>query len=119
MTANDALDPVWKALSDSTRRSILDLLRDGPKRTTDIVNAFPALSRFGVMKHLDVLKEAQLVIAERDGRTVINRLNAVPLRRIYERWVSQFEDLWASQLLRIQEFAEDSQSPEKDESNGV
>ena len=103
---DDALDPVWKALSDPTRRAILDLLRSGPQRTTDIVVAFPELSRFGVMKHLDVLKEAELVIAERQGRVVLNRINAVPLRRIYERWVSRFEDVWASQLLRIQECAE-------------
>ena len=57
----DQLDPVWKALSDPTRRAILDLLRDGPRKTTEIVESFPHLTRFGVMKHLDVLREAQLV----------------------------------------------------------
>ena len=49
----DKLDPVWKALADPTRRSILDLLRDRPLTTTEIVDAFPHLTRFGVMKHLD------------------------------------------------------------------
>jgi DNA-binding transcriptional ArsR family regulator len=49
---DDDLDGVWKALSDNTRRSILDLLRQGPRTTTDIVEAFPHLSRFGVMKHI-------------------------------------------------------------------
>ncbi len=39
------LDDVWKALSDNTRRSILDLLRQGPRTTTEIVGAFPHLSR--------------------------------------------------------------------------
>ena len=55
------LDHVWKALADPTRRQILDVLRDGPRLTTEIVEQFPNLSRFGVMKHLDVLREAGLV----------------------------------------------------------
>src|SRR5579871_2235660 len=79
----DDLDGVWKALSDNTRRSILDLLRQGPRTTTEIVEAFPHLSRFGVMKHIEVLR-----------------------RQIYERWVGRFEELWSSHLLRIKEDAE-------------
>ena len=59
-TKND-LDPVWKALSDPTRRAILDLLRDQPRMTTEIVDTFPHLTRFGVMKHLEALREAGLV----------------------------------------------------------
>ncbi|MGH9949968.1 MAG: ArsR/SmtB family transcription factor, partial [Pyrinomonadaceae bacterium] len=47
------LDPVWKALSDPTRRAILDLLRKGPKITTEIVEAFPDMTRQAVMKHID------------------------------------------------------------------
>ena len=43
----DSLDPVWKALSDPTRRAILDFLRDRPRTTTEIVERFPQLSRFG------------------------------------------------------------------------
>jgi DNA-binding transcriptional ArsR family regulator len=109
---DDSLDEVWKALSDKTRREILDLLRDTPRRTTEIVEAFPHLSRFGVMKHLDVLKDCGLVTARKEGREVFNAINALPLRRIYERWVRRFEDLWADQLLRIKELAESPPSPE-------
>lgn len=100
------LDPVWKALSDPTRRAILDLLRDGPRTTTELVDSFPRLSRFGVMKHIDVLRESGLVQTHEVGRQRINSLNAVPIRRIYERWVSRFQELWSSELLRIQEMAE-------------
>lgn len=103
---DEKLDAVWKALSDPTRRQILDLLRDGQMQTSEIVAAFPGLSRFGVMKHLDVLKQADLVIARKEGRIVHNRLNPVPLRQIYERWMSPFEDLWASKPLRIKDAAE-------------
>ena len=103
---DDDLDGVWKALSDSTRRSILDLLRQGPRTTTQIVEAFPHLSRFGVMKHIDVLREAGLIQTRDDGRQRINTLNVVPIRQIYERWVGRFEELWASHLLRVKEDAE-------------
>jgi DNA-binding transcriptional ArsR family regulator len=100
------LDPIWKALSDETRRTILDFLRSGPKTTTAIVEQFPDLSRFGVMKHLDVLRQAALVLTREDGRQRINSLNSVPIRMIYERWVSNYQDLWANALLRVKEAAE-------------
>ena len=102
----DDLDPVWKALSDPTRRAILDFLRHGPKTTTEIVDAFPHLTRFGVMKHVDVLREAHLVQTREEGRQRVNSLNVVPIRQIYERWVGRFEELWSSHLLRIKEIAE-------------
>jgi DNA-binding transcriptional ArsR family regulator len=102
----DDLDGVWKALSDSTRRSILDLLRHGPRTTTEIVEAFPHLTRFGVMKHIDVLREAGLIQTREESRQRINSLNVVPIRQIYERWVGRFEELWTSHLLRIKEDAE-------------
>src|SRR5579885_1880466 len=102
----DDLDAVWKALADGTRRSILDLLRHGPRTTTEIVEAFPHLTRFGVMKHIDVLREAGLIHTREEGRQRINALNVVPIRQIYERWVGRFEELWACHLLRIKEEAE-------------
>src|ERR1700748_2000953 len=100
------LDQIWKALADETRRTILDFLRSGPKTTTSIVEQFPNLSRFAVMKHLDVLRQAALVLTREEGRQRINSLNAVPIRMIYERWVSSFEGNWASTLLRVKEAAE-------------
>jgi len=105
------LDGVWKALSDNTRRSILDLLRQGPRTTTQIVEAFPHLSRFGVMKHMEVLREAGLIHTREESRQRINSLNVVPIRQIYERWVGRFEELWASHLLRIKEDAEAKAAP--------
>jgi DNA-binding transcriptional ArsR family regulator len=105
-SSGDDLDAVWKALSDPTRRAILDQLRSGPRTTTDLVRAFPRLTRFGVMKHLDVLREAHLVDTRESGRQRINSLNAVPIRQVYERWVSGFQDFWSAQLLRLKESME-------------
>ena len=102
----DELDPVWKALSDPTRRAILDFLRPRPRTTTEIVDEFPHLTRFGVMKHLEVLRQAKLVQTREIGRQRLNSLNVVPIRQIYERWVGPFQELWSGELLRIKEFAE-------------
>jgi DNA-binding transcriptional ArsR family regulator len=107
------LDDVWKALSDPTRRAILDLLRKGSRTTTELVEAFPHLSRFGVMKHLDVLRDAHLVNTREEGRQRINSLNAIPIRQIYERWVSRYENFWANTLLGIQDDFESNRDPER------
>jgi len=100
-------DEIWKALADATRREILDLVRDGPRTTTEIVERLPHLSRFGVMKHMDVLREAGLLITRREGRSVVNSLNAAPIRQIAERWISKYAAVWANSLLRIKESAEE------------
>lgn len=108
MSNNDS-DETWKALSDPTRRAILDLLRDGPKQTTAIVGKFPDLSRFAVMKHLDVLRAARLVNTRSEGRVRINSLNAAPIRDILERWISKYEAYWSNTLLRVRDDAEQQQ----------
>ena len=100
------LDPIWKALADPTRRAILDLLRQKHRTTTDIVERIPRLSRFGVMKHLAVLREAGLVQTREEGRSVVNSLNVVPIRLIYERWVSDYQDIWARRLSRLKRSLE-------------
>ena len=102
----DELDPVWKALSDPTRRTILDLLRQGAKTTTEIVDAFPHMTRHAVMKHIDVLRDVSLINTREEGRRRINSLNVVPIRQIYERWVGPFAELWSSTLLRIKDDVE-------------
>jgi DNA-binding transcriptional ArsR family regulator len=106
----ESLDQVWKALSDPTRRAILDALRDRPRTTTEIVERVPQLSRFGVMKHLEVLRQAQLVFTREAGRQRVNSLNVVPIRQIYERWVGPFQELWSGELLGIKEMAETERS---------
>lgn len=100
------LDPIWKALSDPTRRKILDILRQGPKTTTEIVDAFSDMTRHAVMKHIDVLRDVGLVITREEGRRRINSLNVVPIRQIYERWVGPFAEMWSSTLLRIKDNVE-------------
>lgn len=103
---NDDLTPLWKALADSTRRTILDLLRDEPRTTGELSDHFPDLSRYAVMKHLGILVEAGLVLVRREGRERWNYLNAVPLQQMYERWLKPYEAEWASSLIQLKALAE-------------
>lgn len=109
------LDEVWKALADPTRRGILDQLRNGRKTTTQLVACFPEMTRFGVMKHLRILESANLVVTRKEGRERWSHLNAVPLKMIYERWVSKYEDQWAGSLIRLKDQVEHQEH--KDEHN--
>ena len=94
------------SVTEKTRRKILDLLREGPKGTTEIVEAFPGMTRHAVMKHIDVLRKATLINMAKDGRKRENSLNPVPLRQIYERWMGPFAELWSSTLLRVKDDLE-------------
>jgi DNA-binding transcriptional ArsR family regulator len=99
-------DPVWRALASRRRRAILAALRDGPKSTTYLVEQFPEMSRFAVIKHITVLREVGLVRTREKGRQKINSLNAVPLRLLYEELVNDYQDLWARQMLNVKRHAE-------------
>jgi len=92
---------VWKALANDTRRAILDVLRDGPRTTGDLADAFVDLSRFAVMQHLRVLADADLVVVVREGRERWNYLNPVPIQQLYDRWVSRYMQPWADALTSL------------------
>ena len=89
--SSDALDPVFKALGDSRRRTMLDLLKAGPRTTGALVEHFEGeLDRCTVMQHLGVLEDAGLVIAKRRGRNRWNYLNPLPIKEIHDRWISRY-----------------------------
>jgi DNA-binding transcriptional ArsR family regulator/uncharacterized protein YndB with AHSA1/START domain len=91
---------VWLALSDPTRRRILDLLHERPRITGDIASHFE-VSRIAVMRHLQVLAASGLVTSRKRGRERWHYLDAVPLQRMYERWVDTHAASWASGLIRF------------------
>jgi DNA-binding transcriptional ArsR family regulator len=87
---DELFDRVFKALSSRTRREILDLLREQPRTTGDLCARFPGLDRCTVMQHLDVLDDAELVIAQRKGRERWNHLDAMPIKQIHDRWIGDY-----------------------------
>jgi DNA-binding transcriptional ArsR family regulator len=110
------LEQVWRGLSSPVRRSVLDILRAGPLTTGQLAERFPDLTRYAVMQHLGVLEESGLLLVRRDGRSRFNYLNPVPLRMIYERWVTEHADFAADSALRIKRFAEQKQDEERGKS---
>jgi DNA-binding transcriptional ArsR family regulator len=96
---------LWRALADPTRRRILDRLRAGPAITGEIAAGFP-ISRIAVMRHLEVLAEAELITSRKRGRERWHYLNAVPLERLHRRWAGPVEAGFASGLLRLQDQVE-------------
>ena len=92
------VDEVFRALADPTRRSLLDELFRCDGQTLHALVERCSMTRFGVMKHLQQLEEAGLVITKRRGREKLHFLNPVPIRLVHDRWVSKYAEPWAAGL---------------------
>jgi DNA-binding transcriptional ArsR family regulator len=97
---------VFKALADGTRRLLLDRLfaRDGQtlaELTVDI-----DLTRFGVMRHLGVLEEANLITTRKSGRWKLHYLNPVPIQLIHDRWIHKYAQRGTSALVDLKKELE-------------
>jgi uncharacterized protein YndB with AHSA1/START domain len=102
------MDAVFKALADSTRRSLLDELFKQDGQTLSALERRLPMTRFGVMKHLKVLEEAGLVVAKKRGREKLHFLNAVPIRLVHDRWVSKYAEPWAATLSALKTTIEEN-----------
>jgi DNA-binding transcriptional ArsR family regulator len=108
-TAGDtADDAVFKALADHGRRLLLDALfaRDG-QTLGELCGQLPAMTRFGVMKHLGVLEHAGLVVTHRSGRVKHHYLNPVPIREIHDRWITKYAQPVAAAMVGLRNQLED------------
>jgi DNA-binding transcriptional ArsR family regulator len=84
---------VFRALGDPSRRLLLDRLFDRDGQTLgELAAALPGMTRFGVMRHLDVLEAAGLVETRRVGREKHHYLNPVPIRLVADRWIGKFAE---------------------------
>jgi DNA-binding transcriptional ArsR family regulator len=101
------MDLVFKALADPTRRSLLDRLYEQDGQTLTALERRTPMTRFGVMKHLRVLEEAGLVVTHRRGREKLHFLNPVPIRQVYDRWVSKYAEPLAATLSGLKRELED------------
>ena len=99
---------MFRALSDPTRRQLLDeLFREDGQTLTALEERF-SMSRFGVMKHLRQLEEAGLVVTRRRGREKLHFLNPVPIRLVHDRWVSKYAEPWVAGLGDLKRRLEDT-----------
>jgi DNA-binding transcriptional ArsR family regulator/uncharacterized protein YndB with AHSA1/START domain len=88
---DDSTAPAFRALADPSRRLLLDRLfeRDG-QTLGELTVHLPKMTRFGVMRHLDVLESAGLITTRKEGREKRHFLNPVPIRLIHDRWISKY-----------------------------
>src|SRR5216683_4150627 len=93
-----AVDKVFRAMADPTRRRLLDALFKEDGQTLGALEARFRMTRFGVMKHLNQLEEAGLVTTKRRGRQKLHFLNPVPIRLVHDRWVSKYAEPWTAAL---------------------
>lgn len=106
------MDTVFRALADPTRREILDALfvEDG-QTVTQLAEQFVGMTRFGVMKHLAVLADADLVIPVRQGRTKRLYLNPVPIEQVANRWISKYAARFTSALVELDQHITTTREP--------
>lgn len=97
-------EQTFQALSDPTRRAVLDLLRRGSQPAGAIAGAFP-VSRPAISKHLRLLRRAHLVREHREGRNRVYQLNPEPLRAI-DSWLNEYRKFWQMSLTNLKTFVE-------------
>lgn len=95
-------DLVFKALASSTRRRMLDVLKESPRSTGALCAQFPELDRTTVLQHLRVLEGAELVTGRRVGRERQLSLAPLPIKRIHDRWIGEYARAAVELLARLE-----------------
>jgi DNA-binding transcriptional ArsR family regulator len=100
------LDDTFLALADGTRRAIVARLSDGEARAVSDLAAPFAMSLPAVLKHVNVLSEAGLLVREKRGRTVYCRLEPAPMREA-RAWLERYEKFWSERLDALAAYVEE------------
>ena len=109
-----SLDRTFAALTDPTRRAILArLASQGSASISELADPF-AIKLPAVMKHLDVLDAAGLIMRSKRGRTVTVRLSPEPMREAWE-WLRRYEHFWSPRLDRLAAYAESKEAEARKE----
>ena len=104
MVQSQVLDRTFSALSDPTRRDILERLATGPASISELARPI-GISLPGVMKHVHILEEANLVVTEKLGRTRECRLGPEQMADA-TRWIERHRRQWERRLDRLETYVE-------------
>jgi DNA-binding transcriptional ArsR family regulator len=105
MVKHQPLDRTFAALADPTRRALLARLRDNEAvSVSELARPF-SMSLPAVMKHIEVLSEAGLIIRTKTGRTVSCQLNAAPMEEAMS-WLNRYQLFWSERLDRLAALVE-------------
>jgi len=111
-SAAAALDRTFSALADPTRRAVVDLLRQRPRRAGELADAI-AMSAPAMSRHLRVLRKTGLVVEDgldEDARVRLYRLRAEPFAEL-RQWLDEVEAFWSDQLSAFAEHAARTRGP--------
>src|SRR5262245_5163311 len=101
-SSRGALDRTFSALSDPTRRAILERLGHGPATISELAHPF-GISLPGLLKHVRILEQADLVTTHKHGRTRECRLGSEDLDDT-ARWIHTYRDRWEGRLDRLESY---------------
>jgi DNA-binding transcriptional ArsR family regulator len=107
MVQSQVLDRTFSALSDPTRRDILDVLARGPASISELAEPI-GISLPGVLKHVRVLEEAKLVTTSKQGRRRECRLAPGDMEEVTD-WIDHYRRLWERRLDRLEAYVERQQ----------
>ena len=108
---NQALDTVFSALSDSTRRAILERLAVQDCAVTELAEPFK-MSFPAVWKHLRILEEAGLIQCEKSGRVKRCKLEASPMKEAMD-WIGHYKKFWEGRFDALADYLENEMKKEK------
>lgn len=94
-------DRVFKALASPVRRRMLDALKESTHTTGSLCALLPELDRTTVLQHLRVLENAELVTGRKIGRERHLSLAPLPIKRIHDRWISDYNRAAVELLVRL------------------
>lgn len=106
-----ALDTVFSALADPTRRAILARLASGEATVNELAEPF-AISQPAISKHLKVLERAGLISIAVDAQRRPRRLEAAPLKQATD-WLERYRDIWEGNYQRLDALLDELQQPKK------
>jgi DNA-binding transcriptional ArsR family regulator len=99
---------VFAALSNPTRRKMLELLKDGERQAGELGAAFPSLPQPAVSRHLKILREAGLVVVSPQAQRRVYALRPGRLREV-DTWVSSYREFWSGRLESLKTHLEEKE----------
>lgn len=109
----DSLSITFSALTDPTRRSLLERLSRGPASVSDLAGPF-RMSQQAVSKHLAYLQRARLIEKRRKGRRHFCRLKAAPIKEVCD-WAEKYRIQWEQKFDRLDAYLKELQKNKSNE----
>jgi DNA-binding transcriptional ArsR family regulator len=101
---------VFHAIADPTRRAVLEMLREGDRTVTALLDGLKRVTQSALSQHLAVLRQVGLVVARKDGRKRVYSIRAQPLQQVND-WVGEFDKFWTHKLDELGRYLDQANPP--------